>query len=80
MEPPAVMDGEATLPERGVVIIPLKLAKGLEFDQVIVADACAAIFGEDDLARRRLYTTISRATKHLTVLSHGRLSPWLAER
>ena len=80
MEPPMVLDDQADLPAQGVVIVALKLAKGLEFDQVIVADACKAIFGSDDLARRRLYTTLSRATKHLTVLSHGPLSPWLQEK
>ena len=73
----AVVDSEGVLPEQGVVITSLKLAKGLEFDWVIVADASARIFGDDDLARRRLYTTLSRATRRLTVLSYGPLSPWL---
>lgn len=72
-----VVDGEGALPKQGVVITSLKLAKGLEFDWVIVADASARIFGDDDLARRRLYTTLSRATRRLTVLSCGPLSPWL---
>lgn len=74
---PAVVDGEDALPEQGVVVTSLKLAKGLEFDWVVVPDASERIFGSDDLARRRLYTTLSRATRRLTVLSRGPLSPWL---
>ncbi len=76
---PPVMSEKDALPESGVIITPLKLAKGLEFDHVIVADAGARVFGEDDLSRRRLYTTLSRATRTLTVLARGPLTPWLAE-
>lgn len=72
-----MMDDKMELPESGVIITPLKLAKGLEFDHVIVADASERTFGEDDLSRRRLYTTLSRATRTLTVLSRGPLTPWL---
>lgn len=74
-----VIEEQGALPERGVVILALKLAKGLEFDEVIVADASARIFpSDDDVARRRLYTTLSRATRRLTVLSLGDMAFWLA--
>lgn len=62
-----------SLPETGIVVVPLKLAKGLEFDRVIIPDASARTFPNSDIARRRLYTTISRATRHLTLLSNGDL-------
>lgn len=63
-----------SLPTSGAVVIPLKLAKGLEFDRVVIPDASARTFPETDLARRRLYTTISRATRHVTILSNGELT------
>ena len=78
---PALADDTATLPASGVVLITLKLAKGLEFDQVIIPDASARVFPADDpLARRRLYTTLSRATRELVVLAQGELTPLLARR
>ena len=66
-----------TLPEHGVVLLDLPTAKGLEFDQVIIADAQESVYGTDDLSRHRLYTAISRATQKVTLLSQGTLSPLL---
>lgn len=45
---------------------------------MIVADAQAQEYPDDDLARRRLYTAVSRATKEVTVLAQGELTPLLA--
>ena len=75
---PKRIDEEGELPERGDVLLDLKLAKGLEFDRVIVADAQAEEYGEDDLSRRRLYTAISRATKEVSVLAQGELTALLS--
>ena len=36
-----------------------------------------AFLGDDDLARRRLYTTLSRATRGIAVLARGALTPLL---
>lgn len=74
---PALVDDTATLPAEGLVLITLKLAKGLEFDQVIIPDASARVFPDNPLSRRRLYTTVSRATRTLTILAHGPLTPLL---
>lgn len=75
---PPLADDTASLPAQGVVLITLKLAKGLEFDRVIVPDASERVFPADDpLSRRRLYTTLSRATRSLAVLAHGELTPLL---
>ena len=74
--PQVIREGDA-LPESGVVLIDLRLAKGLEFDRVIIADAQASEFPGDDLSRRRLYTAISRATQQVTILSQGELTPLL---
>ena len=80
------VDDSSSLPDGGVVLITLGLAKGLEFDHVIVPDASERSFpvtsgkteDECDLARRRLYTTLSRATGRLTLLARGELTPALS--
>ncbi len=74
---PQIIDGSATLPDSGAILLALPLAKGLEFDHVVVVDASAEAFPENDLSRRRLYTAISRATSTVTVLSNGPLSSLL---
>lgn len=76
-EAPPLVSRDATLPASGVTLITLELAKGLEFDQVIIPNATARIFPDDALSRRRLYTAISRATSKLTILSNGKLTPLL---
>lgn len=63
------------LPDKGVVVLPLKLAKGLEFDRVIIADASENRFKDDLVSRHRLYTALSRATKQATLLSPGPMTP-----
>ena len=65
------------LPATGVVLLPLRVAKGLEFDHVIVPDAQAEVYPDTPLARRRLYTALSRAMHRVTVLAQGPLTPLL---
>lgn len=67
------------LPESGVILIPLDLAGGLEFDRVIVPDAGKETYPDDTLSRHRLYTALSRATQNLAVLADGALTPLLAQ-
>lgn len=74
---PTVIGNGDTLPDSGMVLLALPLAKGLEFDHVIVADAGQAQFPETELSRRRLYTAISRATSTVSLLSNGPLSSLL---
>ena len=73
-----VVRGDKNLPAEGVVLLPLRVAKGLEFDHVIVPDAQAEVYPDTPLARRRLYTAISRAMHRVTVLAQGPLTPLLA--
>jgi len=68
---------EDALPGAGVVVLDLSLAKGLEFDHVVIPDADEATYPATDLARRRLYTAISRATHQVEVLARGALTPLL---
>lgn len=69
--------GKETMPEHGVLLLDIKLAKGLEFDQVIVPDAGNRSYPDETLARHRLYTAISRATKKVTLVANGKLTKLL---
>lgn len=62
--------------EQGVVVIPAYLAKGIEFDAVIVYDASAKSYGDESL-RRLFYTACTRAMHHLQLYSVGEPSPFL---
>ncbi|MFP3126762.1 UvrD-helicase domain-containing protein [Ectobacillus funiculus] len=62
--------------EQGVVVIPAYLAKGIEFDAVIIYDASAQVYGDESL-RRLFYTACTRAIHHLQLYSIGELSPFL---
>lgn len=72
-----VIRGDVSLPAHGVVLMPLRVAKGLEFDHVIVPDAQAEVYPDTPLARRRLYTALSRAMHRVTVLAQGEMTPLL---
>jgi DNA helicase II / ATP-dependent DNA helicase PcrA len=62
--------------EQGVVVIPSYLAKGIEFDAVIIYDASDRVYGDESL-RRLFYTACTRAMHYLQVYSVGELSPFL---
>jgi len=75
---PLVMREGSALPREGVVVIDLELAKGLEFDRIVLADASAEEFpAGDDVARRRLYVAISRATQQVALFAQGELTEWV---
>lgn len=59
-----------------LVLVPATLAKGLEYDQVIVVEPSAIADAEHDalLGLRRLYVVLTRAVTRLTVL-HARPLP-----
>jgi DNA helicase-2/ATP-dependent DNA helicase PcrA len=70
----------ATTPEasaRGAVVLPVHLAKGLEFDVAIVVDADALTYGPTAFEGRLLYVALTRALHRLHVLWRGALSPHL---
>ena len=58
----------------GMVVLPSYLAKGLEFDAVLVPHSDAATYGHDD-ERRLLYTICTRALHRLRLYYSGSLSP-----
>ena len=56
--------------EQGVVVIPSYLAKGIEFDAVIIYDASEQVYGDESL-RRTFYTACTRAMHQLQLFSVG---------
>jgi DNA helicase-2/ATP-dependent DNA helicase PcrA len=61
---------------RGAVILPSYLAKGLEFDAVLVYDVSAAIY-DNEAERNLLYTVCTRALHRLILYCSGEPSPLL---
>jgi DNA helicase-2/ATP-dependent DNA helicase PcrA len=76
-EAPQVIHRNQALPHSGVFLITLDLVKGLEFDGVILPDADQATYPDDLMARHRLYTAVSRATRRLSILADGELTSLL---
>jgi DNA helicase-2/ATP-dependent DNA helicase PcrA len=60
----------------GDLVVPSYLAKGLEFDAVIVWNANADVYSAET-DRQLLYTIASRAMHRLTILSDKKLTPLL---
>lgn len=75
-----IVDDRDSLPASGVFATTLKLAKGLEFDTVILPDVSTRSYPEGDVSRRRLYTAISRATMSLVALSRGPATALLSKK
>lgn len=61
---------------RGTVVIPSYLAKGLEFDAVIIFNASVENYCHKDESKL-LYTACTRALHHLHVYFIGKISPLL---
>jgi DNA helicase IV len=61
----AVLDGDGEMGQ--VTVVPVALAKGLEFDQVIVVEP-ARIAASGERGLQRLYVALTRAVSRLTVL------------
>ncbi|GAD16567.1 DNA helicase [Lentilactobacillus otakiensis DSM 19908 = JCM 15040] len=59
---------------KGIIVVPSYLAKGLEFDSVIMWDASKACY-PDESDRQLVYTIATRAMHRLTVVAIKELSP-----
>ncbi|MFF2847010.1 HelD family protein [Streptomyces sp. NPDC058001] len=72
--------GEETTQETRLTLVPATLAKGLEYDYVVLDEPAAVVDGEPDLRTglRRLYVALTRAVSGLTVLHTTALPPELA--
>ncbi|SHJ67631.1 HelD family protein [Propionispora hippei] len=77
--PVYLLAGEETLYRGGISIVPVALAKGLEFDAVVVWNASATEYPPEPLTRRLLYVALSRAMHNLHILYQGNLTPLLKD-
>ncbi|UVI32632.1 RNA polymerase recycling motor HelD [Paenibacillus spongiae] len=73
-----LMERETTDFEQGVVVIPSYLAKGVEFDAVIVYDASARCYGRES-ERKLFYTVCTRAMHELHLYGVGEWSPFMTD-
>ncbi len=63
----------------GIVILPSYLAKGLEFDAVIIANASQEKYRRAELETKLLYVALTRALHQVKIYYQGELTPLLAE-
>jgi DNA helicase II / ATP-dependent DNA helicase PcrA len=63
--------------QAGIVIIPSYLAKGIEFDAVIIYDGSKSSY-ERERERKLFYTVCTRAMHELYICSIGEISPFVA--
>ncbi|MGW5402525.1 HelD family protein [Streptomyces sp. NPDC003952] len=67
---PYLSPGEETTAESRLTLVPASLAKGLEYDYVVLHEPAEVVAGEPDerTGLRRLYVCLTRAVSGLTVL------------
>ncbi|MFF1481025.1 HelD family protein [Streptomyces sp. NPDC058301] len=72
--------GEETTTESRLTLVPASLAKGLEYDYVVLDEPAAVVDGEPDerTGLRRLYVALTRAVSGLTVCHAAPLPHQLA--
>lgn len=72
--------GEETTPDTRLTLVPTSLAKGLEYDYVVLDEPAAVVDGEPDerTGLRRLYVALTRAVSGLTVVHSAALPEQLA--
>ncbi|MFF0790795.1 HelD family protein [Streptomyces spiralis] len=72
--------GEETTAETRLTLVPASLAKGLEYDYVVLDEPQAVVDGEPDerTGLRRLYVALTRAVSGLIVTHKAALPPQLA--
>ncbi|CAM3502188.1 MULTISPECIES: RNA polymerase recycling motor HelD [Paenibacillus] len=62
--------------EKGAMVIPVYLAKGVEFDAVLIYEASPHAYGQDN-HRKLLYTACTRAMHQLLLYTTGDWSPFV---
>ena len=71
-----MMKKDSNTYEKGVLILPSYLAKGIEFDAVIIHDASHSIYG-NEIERKLFYTACTRAMHELHLFSKGKMTPFM---
>ena len=74
----ALVTRETSRFPKGPCVIPSYLAKGVEFDAVLIADASASAYGKER-ERKLFYTACTRAMHRLRLYAVGELSPFLRQ-
>lgn len=78
MMPELMLVGKDTATfEKGWIVIPSYLAKGVEFDAVLISEASRSAYAQES-ERKLLYTACTRAMHELRLVSMGPLTPFLA--
>ena len=62
-----------------IIILPVHLAKGLEFDAAIIADAESTCYNTGPTDRALLYVALTRPLHQLAYLHAGDITPFLAD-
>ncbi|MEU0727514.1 UvrD-helicase domain-containing protein [Streptomyces sp. NPDC006140] len=77
---PYLGPGEETTRDTRLTLVPASLAKGLEYDYVVLDEPQAVVDGEPDerTGLRRLYVALTRAVSGLTVTHAAPLPPQLS--
>lgn len=63
----------------GVIVLPIELVKGLEFDAVLIYDCSKENYPEGDGNVKRLYVAATRALHELAVLHKGEMTDLIAK-
>ncbi|WP_172254986.1 RNA polymerase recycling motor HelD [Saccharibacillus deserti] len=63
--------------EKGTLVLPVYLAKGVEFDAVLIYDASERVYRRES-ERKLFYTACTRAMHRLALFSPGEWSPFVA--
>ncbi|WP_420377837.1 HelD family protein [Streptomyces filamentosus] len=79
---PYLSPGEETTAESRLTLVPASLAKGLEYDHVVLDEPAAVVDGEPDerTGLRRLYVALTRAVSGLTIVHAAPLPEQLEPR
>jgi DNA helicase-2/ATP-dependent DNA helicase PcrA len=62
---------------KGIMVLPIKLTKGLEFDTVLLWNPTLESYPQNDANAKLLYVAATRALHELTIVYQGELSPLL---
>lgn len=72
-----LVSGKEEVYKSGLVVLPSCLAKGLEFDAVVIHNADSEGYTEDELDIKLLYVAMTRALHKLYIYHTGELTPLL---